>query len=209
MLCLRSAISSRPSRFAFKSSVICRGLKEKASKAVKPRALLVVDNMAHRVTKITQGKRGKGGGFIKATLKNLCTGFTHESTYTSDESVELAELDIRKACFSWREGADLVFLDNQTYEEIRVKGEDIEKEKFLVEGSDAKLVSFSGNVIDVELPKVAEFIVESVDSASTSLGNMPALLRGTSGCTIMVPLFIKEKDVIRVNTEEGSYVERA
>ena len=144
---------------------------------------------------------------MKASLKNLSTGYTHESTYTSDESVELAELDIRMAQFSWREGADLIFLDNKTFEEIRLKGEDIEKERFLVEGSDAKLVSFMGKVIDVELPKVAEFTVESVDSASTWQGSMPAVLN--SGTTIMVPMFIKEGDVIRVNTEEANYVERA
>jgi elongation factor P len=189
------------------SLMATRGLKEKASKAVKPRALLVVDDIPHRVTKITQGKRGKGGGFVKATLKNLSTGFSHESTYTSDEQVEIANMDISTAQFSWDDGVELVFLDTSTFDEIRVGKGDIDNAKFLVEGSEARLIRFRNKVIGVDLPKVCEFEVVSVDSSATWQGNQPATLN--SGAVVMVPMFIKEGQRIRVNTEDANYVEKA
>lgn len=104
------------------SRIIFRGLKERAGKSVRPGANLVLDNIPHRVTKIIQGKRGKGGGFIKATLKNLQTGFTHEKTFTSDETVEHADMERQIAQFSWKDTSDdtLVFMNTQTFEEIRI-----------------------------------------------------------------------------------------
>lgn len=60
--------------------------KERAGKSIRPGAAIVLDGVPHRVTKMNQGKRGKGGGFVRATLKNLLTdNTTFEKTFTSDE----------------------------------------------------------------------------------------------------------------------------
>lgn len=64
--------------------------KERAGKSVRPGAALVLDGVPHRVTKIIQGKRGKGGGFVKATLKNMESSNTFEKTFTSDEVGKLS-----------------------------------------------------------------------------------------------------------------------
>ena len=57
---------------------------------MKPGVALVLDGVPHRVTKITQGKRGKGGGFVRAVVKNLVSANSYEKTFTSDENVEIA-----------------------------------------------------------------------------------------------------------------------
>jgi translation elongation factor P/translation initiation factor 5A len=59
---------------------------DRAIKVVKPGGNILVNGAPHYVKKIMQGKRGKGGGFVKATLKNLLTTSTFEKTFTSDES---------------------------------------------------------------------------------------------------------------------------
>ena len=92
---------------------------EKAIKAVKPRSRIVLDNQPWFCSKIQQGKRGKGGGFVKASLKNLITGSTKDYTFSSDEQVEIANMEKVPATLSWREGSSLVFMDSESFEEVR------------------------------------------------------------------------------------------
>jgi elongation factor P len=182
---------------------------EKALKAVKPRARIVVTGQPHMVSKITQGKRGKGGGFVKAGLKNLISGNTTEKTFTSDEMVEMANMEKQIVNYSWCDESSntLVFLDSETYEEVRVHKDIIDNAKFLVEGNDVKLLLFKGEVIGADLPTVCEFVVDSIDMVKSTSGNYSAVLN--SGAKINVPDFIKVGETIRVNVEEGKYVERA
>jgi|MDTB01.1.fsa_nt_gb elongation factor P len=180
---------------------------EKAIKAVKPRSRIVLEGAPWFCTKIQQGKRGKGGGFVKASLKNLITGSTKDYTFSSDEQVEIAELEKAAASLSWSEGACLVFMDSETFEEIRVDSKVIDNAEYLSDGAEVKLLKFMGDVIGVELPTIAEFNVTSIEMVKSTGGNFPATL--DSGASILVPSFIKVGERIRVNVEEGKYVERA
>jgi hypothetical protein len=84
-------------RFAPSTLIMKGGIryfsKERAGKSVKPGCAIILDGQPHRCTKMIQGKRGKGGGFIRATLKNILTNNTFEKTFTSDEIVEHADLE--------------------------------------------------------------------------------------------------------------------
>ena len=180
---------------------------EKASKAVKPRSRIVLEGSPWFISKIQQGKRGKGGGFVKASLKNLVNGSTKDHTFTSDEQVEIAELEKLSASLSWREGASLVFMDSETFEEIRVDTKIVDNADFLSDGAEVKLLKFMGEVIGVELPSIVEFDVTNIEMIKSTGGNYPATL--DSGASILVPSFIKIGEKIRVNVEEGKYVERA
>jgi elongation factor P len=184
-------------------------MKEKAIKAVKPRALLTVDNAPYQVRKIQQGKRGKGGGFVKATMKNLITGITTEKTYTSDETVEVASIDRTKVQYTYSDGDDIVFMNTETFDEIRVNKSVIEHEsKYLVEGSDVVLMEFQGTPFGIDLPTIMEFTIESVDPTSgrATSGEHPATLEG--GAIVMVPNFIDAGVRVKVNVDEDKYVER-
>ncbi|RYG69885.1 hypothetical protein EON64_01605 [archaeon] len=93
---------------------------ERAGKLVKPGEAIVLEGMPHRVSKITQGKRGKGGGYVKAMLKNLVDGQVFEKTFTSDELVEAAEMEKEVCQYSWNNGEIFSFLNAQTFEEVLV-----------------------------------------------------------------------------------------
>eukprot|EP00605_Chrysophyceae_sp_TOSAG23-4_P001285 GSChrysophyteH1.ASY1.ANO1.1397.1 assembled CDS len=214
---LQSLTTSRPNRSFFGISKLClrfmSGQKERARNAVKPRALLTIDNQPYRVTKIQQGKRGKGGGFVKASMKNLKSGVTMEKTYTSDEIVELANLDKADVTFSWRDESaqELVLLDTDSYEEVRIGADLVDNAKYLVEGREAKLLTFQGTPFGIEIPLVSEFDVVSIDvtksTGNTGMQTHPATLE--SGAIVQVPTFITSGMRIKVNTEEDKYLERA
>ena len=180
---------------------------EKAIKVVKPRSRVVLDGHPWFCSKIQQGKRGKGGGFVKASLKNLITGSTKDYTFSSDEQVEIANMEKVPATLSWREGSSLVFMDSESFEEVRVDNKIVENAAFLSDGAEVKLLKFMDEVIGVELPTVVEFEVTSVEMVKSTGGNYPATL--DSGANILVPAFIKQGERIRVNVEDGKYVERA
>jgi elongation factor P len=189
--------------------VACRGLKERAGKSVRPGVNLVLDNVPHRVTKITQGKRGKGGGFVKATLKNLSTGYTRDRTFTSDETVEHADMERQVVQYSWADASDdsLVFLNTETFEEVRVAKAIVDNAHWLVEGQLAKVLRFRDTVLGVEIPVISEYSVVAVDPSREHGGNQMGKLE--TGHELWVPLFIKEGTRVRVNTEDNLYVDRA
>jgi len=183
-------------------------VKERALKLIKPRALITHENAPHRVTKIQQGKRGKGGGFVKALLKNLISGSTFEKTYTSDEMVEGCNLEKIPCTYSWKDGHEFVMMHETTFEEYRIEQSIISGEdKYLVEGEAVRLLRFQGKPIGVELPNVMEFTVVSMSGREGRGGTSLATLN--SGATVMVPDFISEGQRIKVNTVEDTYQERA
>ena len=99
-----------------------RHLREKAGKAVKPGAALVLNNFPYKVMKMKQGGRGRGASFVKASLRNLETSAVVEMTFINDDMVELAELDKEPVEFSWYDTttSSLVFMNMTSFEESRV-----------------------------------------------------------------------------------------
>lgn len=144
-----------------------RGVKERAGKSVRPGCTLVIDNVPHRVTKIQQGKRGKGGGYVSAKMKNMVTQLNTEKTFTSDETVEHADLDREAVQFAWRDGDNFVFISTVSFEEIRIPKDDVDNNEFIKEGQEVKLLKFRDTLIGVELPKIVEYTVASLDGSKS------------------------------------------
>lgn len=175
---------------------------ERARDCVKLGGSIRENGAPHRVTKITQGKRGKGGGFVKARLKNLETGSTYEKTYTSDEMVEQIDVERTKASFSWSDDSTLYFMTNDTFEEISVPKTLVDNHLFLLEGEEFRVMVCDGKILGVELPTIMTFKVAEFD-VSTQKATL------SSGAIISVPEFVNVGDEIKVNTEDGGYVSRA
>jgi elongation factor P len=106
---------------------------QRANKAIKPGETLIIDGELNKVVKYIQGKRGKGGGFVRATLKNILTSSVFEKTFTSDEVVETAELEKVAAQYSWSDADNHVFMTQDTFEEVLIPVDDIDSE-YLADG---------------------------------------------------------------------------
>jgi elongation factor P len=126
---------------------------DRAIKVVKVSAFIKLENGPHKVINITQGKRGKGGGFVKAKLQHLFTGAQFEKTFTSDESVEEAYFEKIYAQYSWTDGEEHVFLDTKSHEEVRMNKDQVADDVTFKEGDTYKLVQCEGKFIGVELHK--------------------------------------------------------
>ena len=156
-------------------------------------------------------KPGKGGAFVRTKLKNLLTGKVIDRTFRSGEKLEEADIEERKMQYLYPDGDSLVFMDNQTYDQLPFSLEVVGDNKaFLKENTDVEVLFWRGNPVNIELPQFIEAVITKSDPGvkgdTSSSVTKPATLE--TGATIQVPLFIKEGETVRVDTRTGEYSER-
>jgi elongation factor P len=156
-------------------------------------------------------KPGKGGAFVRTKLKNLYSGAIIEKTFRAGEKVEQAILETRKMQYLYKD-EHYNFMDNETFEQIPISKEHIgSKEKFLLENMEVTLVFYKENPVSIELPIAIESKVvktePGVKGDTVSQSYKPAEIE--TGAKIMVPLFINEGDIIKIDTRSGEYITRA
>lgn len=169
-------------------------------------------NEPYVIVEFQHVKPGKGGAFVRTSLKNLKTGRVLDNTFRSGEGIEIIRIERRKYQYLYRESNGLVLMDNGTYEQMTVAESVIgDGQIYLKEGTEIDLLlDDKDQIISAEIPIfVALKVVETEpgfkgDTANSAL--KPAKLE--TGAKINVPLFINEGDVLKVDTRTGGYVER-
>ncbi|UCE86376.1 MAG: elongation factor P [Deltaproteobacteria bacterium] len=156
-------------------------------------------------------KPGKGGAFVRTKLKNLRTGRVLDRTFRSGEKVDEADVEETKMQYLYQDGDHLVFMDTKTFEQTPLSIEQVgEPRKYLKENLDVKILFWRGEALSVELPPFVEARITQCDPGvkgdTASAATKPATLE--TGAVVQVPLFIKEGEVVRVDTRTGEYVER-
>jgi elongation factor P len=156
-------------------------------------------------------KPGKGGAFVRTKLKNMINGRVVDQTFRSGEKVGRPDLEEKEMQYLYREGDQLVFMDNITYDQIYLSKDQIgEQSQYLQENINVKLLYFNKEPLGLELPNFVELTVTvtepGVKGDTAAGGNKPATVE--TGAIIQVPLFISEGDRIRVDTRTGAYLER-
>ena len=168
-------------------------------------------NDLYSIVNFQHVKPGKGGAFVRSTLKNLKTGKVLDNTFRAGESIEVVRIERRKYQFLYREGDSLVCMDNETYEQINVSKAFIGNGVNLIKEGVQLDILFNGNdIINVEIPIFVQLTVKETEpgfKGDTAAGaTKPAALE--TGATINVPLFINVGDELKVDTRTNSYVER-
>jgi elongation factor P len=157
-------------------------------------------------------KPGKGGAFVRTKLKNVRTGAVLDRTFRADEKVDQAVIDKRDMQFVYRDADDYVFMDTVSYDQLHVgSGALGDNASFMVEGSNAVMSMYNGEIISVELPASVELTVREtepgVQGDRVSGARKPATLE--TGVVVQVPLFINEGERIKVDTRSGEYISKA
>ncbi len=157
-------------------------------------------------------KPGKGGAFVRTKLKNVRSGAVIERTYRADEKLEQAIIDKRDMQFLYRDGADFVFMDTTTYEQMTASPDLLgDAPNYLKEGDEANLQMYDTEIVGVELPAAVELSVTETEPGMqgdrVSGARKPATLQ--TGLVVQVPLFVNTGDVIKVDTRSGEYLTRA
>jgi elongation factor P len=156
-------------------------------------------------------KPGKGGAFVRTKLKNLLTGRVLDQTFRSGERVKKPDMMEREMQYLYRDGDRYCLMDNETYEQIMLTGEQVgDAVLFLAENMNLKVLLFNQQPVAVDLPNFVELMVAQTEPGvrgdTATGGTKPATLE--SGAVIQVPLFINAGDRLRVDTRTGSYIER-
>ncbi|HXN61212.1 MAG TPA: elongation factor P [Acidimicrobiales bacterium] len=157
-------------------------------------------------------KPGKGGAFVRTKLKNVRSGAVIERTYRADEKLEQAIIDKRDMQFLYRDGADFVFMDTTTYEQMTASPDSLgDAPNFLKEGDEANLQMYNGEIVGVDLPAAVELSVTETEPGMqgdrVSGARKAATLQ--TGLVVQVPLFVNTGDVLKVDTRSGEYLTRA
>ncbi len=157
-------------------------------------------------------KPGKGGAFVRTTLKNMKTGKVLDNTFRSGESIDVIQIERRKYQYLYKEGEFYILMDNETFDQINVPEEILgDGQVFLKEGDEIQIIyDDQEKIISSEIPMFVNLkVVETEpgykgDTATNVL--KPAKLE--TGAQISVPLFVNEGDLLKVDTRTGIYVER-
>ena len=165
----------------------------------------------HMVTKADFMAPGKGSPIMRAKLKHVKTGVVQEFTYKTNDSVEIAEVDKKEMSFIYRDGDELVFMDLKTFEQASVPVALMEdKIGVFVPEIKCYVMWHEGEAMGVDLPpNVARKVVESPDAVAGNRVNAPKkTVKLETGLEIQAPLFIKEGEMVWVDTTNLEYVSR-
>ncbi|TRZ78053.1 elongation factor P [bacterium] len=156
-------------------------------------------------------KTGRGGAVLRTKIKNLKTGAISEETFKAGDKFEEANMIFQKMQFLYKDGEVFYFMDNDTFEQVPLSMDQIgEQGKYLTDGIEIEVILIDGNPLGIKIPIKMDFeVVESppaVKGNTVDGGSKKVVL--SNGIEINTPLFIKQGDVIKINTQTGEYVER-
>jgi len=174
--------------------------------------VLDLDGQLWSVVQFQHVKPGKGGAFVRTTLKNVLSGKVVDRTFNAGTKVETATVDKRSMTYLYREGDDFVFMDSETYEQVPVPAGTVgDGAGYLLENTEVVVAMHDGAPLYVELPTSVELVIEQTDPGlqgdRSTGGTKPATLE--TGATIQVPLFVSTGEKVKVDTRDGRYLGRA
>lgn len=173
---------------------------------------LDLDDGLFEVVEFQHVKPGKGGAFVRTTLRNVRSGGVVDRTFRAGEKVERAMIDKRDMQFLYRSGDDYVFMDSTTYDQLNVGQASLgDAANYLVENAEAILRMFGDEIVGVELPAAVELTIADTEPGiqgdRVSGARKPATLE--TGLVVQVPLFVGPGDRVKVDTRSGEYITRA
>lgn len=157
-------------------------------------------------------KPGKGPAFVRTKLKSLSTGRVIDNTFTAGHKVTTARVERRAYQFLYKDDMGYNFMDSNTFEQIPIQESLINAPQFLKDGQEVEVIFHAEleKVLGCELPQHVVLKVVYTEPGlrgdTATNASKPAELE--TGATIQVPLFIDQDEVIKVNTQTNSYVER-
>jgi elongation factor P len=174
--------------------------------------LIDFEGAPYKVLEYAQKQMGRGGSIVNTKIKNMITGQVIDKTFRNDEKVAPAEIDRKTMQYLYSAGDRYSVMDQDSYETIEVDtGIDDNVPKYIVEGGTIDALVYDGKIIGFEWPKNVTLKVTSAPGADkgNSASATTKEVEVETGIKVQAPQFIKEGDVIKVDTRSGDYLERA
>lgn len=173
---------------------------------------LALDDGLFTLVEFQHVKPGKGGAFVRTTLKNVRSGSVVDRTFRAGERMERAMVDKREMQLLYRDGEGYVFMDNATFDQLTVPSATLgDAANYVVDTANAVMLMYGDEIIGVELPASVELAVAEtepgVQGDRVSGAKKPATLE--TGKVVQVPLFIEPGERVKVDTRTGEFISRA
>ena len=171
------------------------------------------NNGLYFIVEFLHVKPGKGPAFVRTKLKNVQTGRVIDNTFNSGVKVNEVRIERRPYQFLYKDEMGYNFMNNETYEQVSLAEELINGVKFLKEGETVEVVTHAENETILYADVASQVVLEITytepgmkgDTATNTL--KPATVE--TGATVRVPLFIEAGEKIKIDSREGTYLERA
>ncbi|MGI6072705.1 MAG: elongation factor P [Lachnospiraceae bacterium] len=171
-----------------------------------------IEGELYQIIDFQHVKPGKGAAFVRTKIKNVISGGVVERTFNPTDRFENGHIDRATMQYLYNDGEMYVFMDTTTYEQTMINMEDIVQEmRFVKENEEVKVCSYKGKVFSVEPPITVVLEVTETEpgfKGNTATGaRKPAIVE--TGVEVMVPLFIEQGEMIKIDTRTGEYSARA
>jgi elongation factor P len=173
--------------------------------------VLNLDGQLWSIVNFQHVKPGKGGAFVRTTLKNVLSGKVVDKTFNAGTKVDTATVDRRDMTYLYADGPDFVFMDSDTYDQIIIPGDVVgDAARYLLDNQTALVAIHEGTPLYIELPTSVELVISHTDPGlqgdRSTGGTKPATLE--TGAEIQVPLFVSTGERVKVDTRDGRYLGR-
>ncbi|WP_034448826.1 elongation factor P [Butyrivibrio sp. AE2032] len=171
-----------------------------------------MDDQVYQVVEFQHVKPGKGAAFVRTKYKNVKTGSVVERSFNPNEKFEQAQLTRQDMQFIYADGDLYYFMDQETYEQTPIHQDKIgDGIKFLKEEMVCKVVSYKGDIFQVELPITVILEITECEPGvkGDTANNASKYATLETGAVVKVPLFVNQGEKIKVDTRTGEYLERA
>ena len=155
---------------------------------------------------------GRGGAFMQVEMKDIEAGTKTNQRFRTEDKVERAFVEPREMTYSYHDGDNYVFMDKESYEELRLTADFLEGQAgYLLPNADVQVNLYNNRPIGIELPASVVLTVTDTEpgikNATATNTFKPATME--TGLIVQVPPFINQGEKIKVSTNDGSYMERA
>ena len=174
--------------------------------------VIMYQNVPHMAIEVEHRTQGRQSGFVQVTLRNLVSGVSTKTKFHSNDTVTFCYVESKSLEYSYVDDMGCHFLNTDTYEDEVIPASLLSEQKgYLIPGTAYPVLFVENHPVQIQLPpslamKVTE-ASEGLRGDTASNAQKPVVVE--TGLRVQVPLFIKEGEVIRVNTSDGSYLGRA
>jgi elongation factor P len=179
---------------------------------LKKGTIFQYEGVPYRVVDYNQKVMGRGGSIVNVRIKSLLDGKVLEKTFKGNEQLDSADVTNANVQYLYNDGSTFFFMDETTFEQFEIAADIVgDAAGYLKEGDKVQVQLFNGVVISVEMAKNVPLLVTYTENVVKGDTTSSVLKDATleTGITVKVPAFIKQGDVIKVDTRTGEYLERA
>jgi elongation factor P len=179
---------------------------------LRPGMVIKFNNELHTVFSMTHRTPGNLRGFVQAKMRNLRSGSMFEHRFSSEDRVERAVLEEVEMEYMYDDGEYFYFMNTENFEQTHLTKDQLgEGVDYLVPQLRVHVEYYEGKPISVELPPTVDMKVIETEPAlkGATVSNVMKPAKTETGLVVQVPPFVSEGEMIRVNTSEGTYQERA